>query len=431
MLKRAPHGNIFHNKFRYCRWRCTGPNAEIMELTLKAIIQNEVESVFGRRIITSRDCIELSDEIFNKTKLRLNPNTLRRYFGLVKADYPPSKSTLSILATYCGFHSLEEARQAGRGPKDDGAVQSHEGILYHLISLFRDIPVNNVQDSTFFYVVKHVIKFLNKNASMADKFQNMVAKTQSGLDYYFEKMANVDRLNGYFGAGLRYYRQEKASAEGNIFVESLQIFRYWLSKDKVSLTESAMRMLAVERPEFTDPFIAARYYAGLLYSYAVTGMQADKIRYDMLKHHTALTNRCDAEAYLFFNYTVAEACVFTGFYEDALYYVSCYMEASGGNVQRSTSTYHYFNNVKLVECLALHKSGEDKKAALLIKQIKPSEFCFLNRNLSMIIYLGLLRQYMLRGEKYSEQVAELIAETGFLRLEFLVEPGAAARLSRA
>ena len=73
-----------------------------MRVAIESAIKEEIVNIFGRRIVSSRDCIQLSDEIFHKTKLQLNPNTLRRFFGLVKAAYPPSHSTLTILSKYCG-----------------------------------------------------------------------------------------------------------------------------------------------------------------------------------------------------------------------------------------------------------------------------------------------------------------------------------------
>jgi hypothetical protein len=68
-----------------------------MRYPVEVLIRNEMEHVFGRTIVSSRDCIQLSHDVFQKTRCQLNPNTLRRFFGLVKATYPPSHSTLTIL----------------------------------------------------------------------------------------------------------------------------------------------------------------------------------------------------------------------------------------------------------------------------------------------------------------------------------------------
>ena len=72
------------------------------------ILKEEVEYAIGRKIMTSKDCIDLTEVIYAKTGFRINSNTLRRFFGLVKTQYPASLSTLNILAVYTGASSFED-----------------------------------------------------------------------------------------------------------------------------------------------------------------------------------------------------------------------------------------------------------------------------------------------------------------------------------
>ena len=91
------------------------------------IIVHEVVRTFGRQIVSSRDCIQLSEDIFEKTRDQVSPNTLRRIFGLVKADYPPSYGTCQILMRYCGFTTVEELvkfRQTQSGDGDAALCRS-------------------------------------------------------------------------------------------------------------------------------------------------------------------------------------------------------------------------------------------------------------------------------------------------------------------
>ncbi|MEI6946660.1 hypothetical protein V9K67_05615 [Paraflavisolibacter sp. H34] len=73
-----------------------------------AILKHCIQKEFGRKISTANDCIELSEDIFQKTDETLNSNTLRRFFGLVTYYFNPSKTTLNILARYCLFSSFSE-----------------------------------------------------------------------------------------------------------------------------------------------------------------------------------------------------------------------------------------------------------------------------------------------------------------------------------
>ena len=48
----------------------------------KQNLQVAVERVFGKRIVNRPGCEELSSSIYNKTKLLISYNTLRRFFGI-------------------------------------------------------------------------------------------------------------------------------------------------------------------------------------------------------------------------------------------------------------------------------------------------------------------------------------------------------------
>src|ERR1700676_5430504 len=199
-----------------------------MRLEYKDAVKLEIEYVFGRRIVSSRDCLDLRDEIYQKTQKQLNPNTLRRFFGLVKAEYPPSHSTLTILSQYCGFHSAEDIYELKQQPFGGNSIEQGN-LVYYFVSLFEDITVKNNCDETFLTLVAHTIKFLNNNLALVDKFQSLVAKTKNGQVFYFENLVNIDQFNFYYTNGLRYYLNEKRTSEALIFAHSILVFKYWLN----------------------------------------------------------------------------------------------------------------------------------------------------------------------------------------------------------
>ena len=258
-----------------------------MKLQVDSIIKGEIEHIFGRRIVSSRDCNQLSDEIYQKTNLQLNPNTLRRFFGLVKAPYPPSHSTLTILSQYCGFQSVDEFEKIR---KEETQTQSiADGTLHFLVSLFRDITVENAEDRTFLSLVSNTVNFLQRNSALTDKFQSQIAKTKNGQEFYFEKFVNIDRLNSYYGNGLRYYYAEKKEINSQIFAHSLLVFRYWLTGNN----EMLLRHFEVLKEQKIDnsvtPFIYGRYWAAQLYHAHALGQPADKIILDAYRYYTSVS----------------------------------------------------------------------------------------------------------------------------------------------
>ncbi len=70
--------------------------------------------------------------------------------------------------------------------------------------------------------------FLQRHPELIDKFQRNIAKIKNGQDFYFEQFINIDGLNSYYGMGLRYYLNEKKTAEAQIFGHSILCAKNWL-----------------------------------------------------------------------------------------------------------------------------------------------------------------------------------------------------------
>ena len=67
-------------------------------------LQDKVEIVAGRKMITPRDFDYLSARIFDKTKTYISPITLKRFWGYLgdRNRKKPYRSTLNTLAIYAG-----------------------------------------------------------------------------------------------------------------------------------------------------------------------------------------------------------------------------------------------------------------------------------------------------------------------------------------
>ena len=231
------------------------------------VVKQEVEDVFGHRISTSRDCIRLSDEIFSKTSIKVNPNTLRRFFGLVKAQYPPSLSTLSILASYCGYESLDELSAVKKQRVTGPTTYDEKDVLYYLVKLFIALPLKEPIDETNYKLIRYTIQFLSHSPYLASKFQKVIAKTSQGQVYYYEQFVHIDRLNSYYGEGLRDYLREKNTIPGQVLGHSLLCLKAWLSVDYAGLKRHYERIRDLNLAKGKDAYIYGYYMAAqLLYA---------------------------------------------------------------------------------------------------------------------------------------------------------------------
>jgi hypothetical protein len=384
--------------------------------TLVYLLKEEVEDTFGRMIATSRDCLQLSEEIYFKTSYRINANTLRRFFGLVKAEYPASTSTLTILSKYCGFNTLDEVhyiRKHNGEPLPEGS-----SLLDFIIALYRDTQIRDVNDETFLALVKQTIQLLNKQPELAEKFQRAIAKTRNGQDFYFEQFVNIDKLNSYFGDGLRFYLSEKQDPEAQIFGYSLLCLRDWLTEDHQSMRKHFEEIKRLKPSRNTHPFVSGRYYAAHLYFADMQGLNTDKILFEAYNLHTGIAPAKDNYC-LFpcFEYMFSSALMLTMHYHEALHYTEYALK-------NYTERHHYmdkgfYKSLELIRAIAFCKCGQKKEAEDLYNRLRPSQFYFLTKKVNTILYLLLGNWLGKRNPKWEEQMEDLAKETGFTRLKKL------------
>lgn len=74
------------------------------------ILKQKIEEKFGQPILYSRQCMALSEDIFEKTGELLSLVTLKRLLGFTSAEVLHRVSTLDIIASYCGYSNYEMMR---------------------------------------------------------------------------------------------------------------------------------------------------------------------------------------------------------------------------------------------------------------------------------------------------------------------------------
>ncbi len=381
--------------------------------TLSAL-KSEVEQTFGRSILTSKDCIQLSEELFSKTRDSVNANTLRRLFGLVKTNFKPSVATLNILARYCGCNSVQELPAFVRVLEKDDVV-TKENVLHYLVNMFREIPVNDISNQTFFILSKHTILFFNRNPTLAHEFQNHMAKTKNGQSFYFERFINIDRLNDYYGNGLRRYVSEKKTTEAEAFTYSLLVFRYWLTMEKEKLAQAYQHIESCDGTQLNSSTICARYFASQLYYAHASGLPMETIMDQVQQHHLTLrTQNGELQSFPFFELIISEALVLTGYYNEALYYINYAAE----NYMRNLAylDFGYYTTFDLLKGIALGKVGQRKCTEKIINSFNAKELCFLSKKYNYLLYYILYAGLRKLSISDCEHFKKLVKETGFVRL---------------
>jgi hypothetical protein len=386
------------------------------------LLKHEIERVFGRPVISYRECLLLSEEIYEKTSFKISHNTLRRFFGLVKAEYRPSSSTIDILTNYCGFKSLDELirkRAAAAQEYDRRPVQD---FVNFIIKVFKHTPVKQLHDPTFSELVKYTIMFLQDYPAYMADFQKEIAKTKNGQDYYFEQFVNIDWLNSYFAEGIHHYLREKKNDSAQIYGHALLCIRAWLTDRPGDLKLHFEEITRYTLSPGMHPFIQGLYYAALILYADEVGMNISKIFWDAQQTHASISFLHEEfKCFPWFEYICGMALVLTQHFIESLYFLDIVEDC--GNKQPDVFDKGFYETLLLLKSFALLKTGDCEEAKRLYQSVRTSQFYFLSKKFDTIFFLIVGKYFQKPNLRAEEQLERLLEETGFVKLRQLYESG--------
>ena len=392
--------------------------------------QLSVESVFGKRIVNRPDCEELSIAVFNKTKLLINYNTLRRFFGLAgkKNSSNISKSSLDILAVYCGFQSyfdfcaqLEAIDNLGKLYKlqleviqqDSFTLATAEKYLSqlnkneHLYSLMNSIVLVafNRGDLAFLkqifklkkvfngddYFIAHLyflIQTIGVQVQINLQFSNELWKTWSNEKqarfFYFELFVDMNQLVNSHYVAIEYYLKNTTKQQDLIFAHSLLAWRYLMLNDIKNAKKEVSKIENIPLKEHIHPIPIARLFnCKLLIEYMETGSVSMYLLNEILKCQKQFSYNTRP----FFEHFITEGLAITNCTDLALNFIQ---EA---NKKVQLNQYFYLNGsterLKILEAYCLMKHGNKKESKELIKTIKLENLDSISKEYDSIFYFAI------------------------------------------
>ncbi|WP_321373663.1 hypothetical protein [uncultured Draconibacterium sp.] len=67
------------------------------------LLQNNIQSKINKSKLYGSDCNLLSQKIYDETRRQVSSSTIKRFFGLIRCNFKPSKYTLDTLSEFVGF----------------------------------------------------------------------------------------------------------------------------------------------------------------------------------------------------------------------------------------------------------------------------------------------------------------------------------------
>lgn len=74
-----------------------------MKEDIHNLLKKDIENKIGKRVLYSKDCARLSAQIYKTTRRQISSSTIKRFFGIIKSRFNPSKYTLDTLVVFLGF----------------------------------------------------------------------------------------------------------------------------------------------------------------------------------------------------------------------------------------------------------------------------------------------------------------------------------------
>ncbi|GAB1463781.1 hypothetical protein [Pedobacter sp.] len=244
-------------------------------------LKKMVETKFGRPITSSKDCNDLANYLANiQNEGNINPQTIRRLFGLVKTEHSPSLFTLNLLAKY-----TQNCAWANYQPQQE--IDSNTNLLANLI-------IDFYADPLFGY--NQIVDDICENDALQSLLLNRLATIPAAQGMFFENRPLRDCLNKSFKHALPIYLNSKGNTnEAKLFTYGMLFWSAFLTENRndINLYFKLIEEMPLTNDIYNIP--AARKFGVQLMYYHLTNNETEFIKWfektlDIRQENIHLTN---------------------------------------------------------------------------------------------------------------------------------------------
>lgn len=374
-------------------------------------LREAVERIFAKSVVNRPDCEELSAIIYEKTKLLISYNTLRRFFGLAgqKNNAQVSIASLNVLAIYCGFQSyfdfcsqLKSLDNLGKLYKFQLEITQQKTLelakveaildqleknehLYSLMNyitvvafnrgdvsflkqLFRIERIFNGEDylhAHLYFLIQTIGVQVQNNNELAKVLWESWSKEPRARFYYFELFVDMATLVKAHYIGIQYYLKHSTEKQDIVFANALLAWRFLLLND----TENARKQLenldqTIDLTTIHPIPVARLMNCKLLLNYKENG----QVSHELLEELDTLHHCFKNNTHPFFEHFICEGLVISKCFRLALVYI----QEATAKTQLFQSFYlnGSAERLKILEAYCLVQLGKQKKSNQLKEEIK-------------------------------------------------------------
>ena len=339
-------------------------------------LKREIEARLDFKIQFSKDCLKLSEMIYQVTKSYISASTIRRIWGFEKSDFSLSYGTMDILR---GFLQMQLSNVSGRSELAD-----------FVLDFFKPLHFENISqdDKAFQASCRRIALLLRKDQLLFDAVYEQLAQADEGRKFYYELFPDYEILSRGQDKGYEAYLNYSTTKSDKIFAHCILFFAAHLKGDNVKMIYHAE--LAADL--FDDsvnlhPFVLGRFY--------FTQIIADLNNSRDYWIKEAIVTESEIERNVHgsftefpgFHYFVCDALRIAGLWEELLLLSSVAIDEFPRYSEFEWKG--YYQQMEMFQAMALFYKGNREVALKLIKRINPDKFYFISKE----YFTGILNDF--------------------------------------
>ncbi len=329
-------------------------------------LKREIEARLDFKIQFSKDCLKLSEMIYQVTKSYISASTIRRIWGFEKSDFSLSYGTMDILR---GFLQMQVSDVSGRSDLGDFVLDFFRPLHFENISL---------DDKVFQASCRRIALLLRKDQLLFDAVYEQLAQADEGRKFYYELFPDYEFLSRGQDKGYEAYLNYSTTKSDIIFAHCILFFAAHLKGDNVKMIYHAE--LAADL--FDDsvnlhPFVLGRFY----FTQIIADLNNSRdywVREAIIVESKIERNSRGAfTEFPGFHYFVCDALRIVGLWEELLLFSSTALDEFPRYSEFEWKG--YYQQIEMFKAMALFFKGDRVVAQKIIKRINPDKFYFISK----------------------------------------------------
>lgn len=374
-------------------------------------LKTETLKKMGKSVLRAPDCEALSKVLENDYRLNVSPQSLRRFFGLIKYDGGFSSYTLDALARFCEFEDYADFKK---------------NLVHNEIAAF--FSGDKVQSDTDYWQLScSLSQRIARSPSLLVRMHHELLSYPLAREYFIEHHPMRDMAATVYVQYFHEYLKYKNTNEAKLFAYGFLYMGAFLSENK-ELAEVYYQKVC------DTPLTPEIYLLPAGRKFGVMLLHADRCGDERLFDETYRRMLRARERYrqasrgsaCSFEYTVLEHLIFTDRIEEMRFLIennTFQQHDDLAFIPESRKKSHQ-EIWKILCAFAYHKMGEKTSAQSYLAAARTEDINHGWQKYYTLLYLVVKRDYVAASERaaITSRLLMLINETHFSYLNAYAEP---------